>query len=163
MRLYVASSWRNAPYPEVVAAMIADGHDVYDFRNPPGGTGFSWQQVDATNAKTIEAYYCAIDTETAERGFASDEHYLNGCDALLLVLPCGRSAHLEAGFAIGQGKKVVILLHEDAFEPELMYLLAGRANIVHTLEEARSILRLADDELDIEVRPRSLVGEGFVG
>lgn len=139
MKIYVASSWRNAPYPEVVAALIADGHDVYDFRNPPGGTGFSWQQVEASNAKDIPSYFKAIDTDIPARGFASDEHHLNECDALLCVLPCGRSAHLEAGYAIGQGKQVVILLHEDKFEPELMYLLAGRANIVATLDEARAI------------------------
>jgi hypothetical protein len=38
--------------------------------------------------------------------------------------PCGRSAHLEAGWAIGQGKPTAILLHEDKFEPELMYRMA---------------------------------------
>lgn len=141
MRIYVASSWRNEPYPQVVDALRADGHEVYDFRNPPGGTGFSWQQVDASNARDIDSYFRALDTDIAERGFLSDEHHLSQCDALLLVLPCGRSAHLEAGFAIGRGKRTVILLHEDKFEPELMYLLAGRANIVRTLDEARAILQ----------------------
>jgi len=143
MRIYVASSWRNEPYPQVVDALRADGHDVYDFRNPPGGTGFSWQQVDASNARDIDSYFRALDTDIAARGFDSDRLHLDDCEGLLLVLPCGRSAHLEAGYAIGQGKTVVVLLHEDKFEPELMYLLAGRANIVSTLDEARAILSQA--------------------
>ena len=37
-------------------------------------------------------------------------------------MPCGRSAHLEFGYAMGQGKLSVILLSEA--EPELMYAMA---------------------------------------
>ncbi len=37
MHLYVASSWRNTYYPEVVAALREAGHEVYDFHNPPSG------------------------------------------------------------------------------------------------------------------------------
>lgn len=45
--IYVASSWRNQYYPEVVKRLKAEGHDVYDFRNPPhGGCGFHWTDVD---------------------------------------------------------------------------------------------------------------------
>ena len=35
MHIYVASSWRNTYYPEVVQALRDAGHEVYDFRNPP--------------------------------------------------------------------------------------------------------------------------------
>ena len=36
-KIYVASSWRNAFYPDVVKALREAGHEVYDFRNPPTG------------------------------------------------------------------------------------------------------------------------------
>ena len=40
-KIYVASSWRNPFYPDVVETLRKAGHDVYDFRNPPhGGSGF---------------------------------------------------------------------------------------------------------------------------
>ena len=46
MRIYVASSWKNEYYPEVVLRLRESGFDVYDFRNPPsGGNGFHWQDV----------------------------------------------------------------------------------------------------------------------
>ncbi len=46
-KIYVASSWRNKYYPEVVEALRAAGHEVYDFRNPPhGGAGFHWTDID---------------------------------------------------------------------------------------------------------------------
>lgn len=40
------------------------------------------------------------------------------------MLPCGRSAHIEAGWFVGCGKPLYILLSEDQFEPELTYLMA---------------------------------------
>ena len=33
MKVYVASSWNNEVYPEVVKALRRAGHDVYDFRH----------------------------------------------------------------------------------------------------------------------------------
>ena len=45
-KIYVASSWRNGVYPEVVAKLREAGHEVYDFRNPPSGDpGFKWSSV----------------------------------------------------------------------------------------------------------------------
>lgn len=40
-------------------------------------------------------------------------------DVCVLVLPCGRSAHLEAGWFAGKGKPVFVLT-QDGEEPELM-------------------------------------------
>ncbi|WP_180131916.1 hypothetical protein [Rhodoferax sp. BLA1] len=131
-RIYLASSWRNPTQPAVLEALRAAGHEVYDFRNPaPGQKGFAWrdcggiaaQDGPGTGAKTIPAYMEAIRSERAADGFAFDKAALDWCDTCVLALPCGRSAHLELGYACGQGKDTYVLLHEDKFEPELMYLL----------------------------------------
>lgn len=46
-KVYVASSWRNKHYPEVVKQLKSHGFDVYDFRNPPDGKGgFFWKDID---------------------------------------------------------------------------------------------------------------------
>lgn len=46
-KIYVASSWRNPYYPEVVSRLRQEGHEIYDFRNPPhGGNGFRWTEID---------------------------------------------------------------------------------------------------------------------
>ncbi len=45
--IYVASSWRNPYYENVVKRLKKEGFPVYDFRNPPhGGKGFHWTDVD---------------------------------------------------------------------------------------------------------------------
>jgi hypothetical protein len=38
-------------------------------------------------------------------------------------MPCGRSAHLEAGYFVGAGKPLYIVIY-DPCEPELMYKMA---------------------------------------
>lgn len=125
-RIYVASSWRNALQPSVVEALRAAGHEVYDFRNPaPGNHGFSWSEIDPEwKDWDPETFNRLLSSHpVAASGFASDKGGLEWCDTCILVLPCGRSAHLELGYAAGQGKDTFVLLHPDKFEPELMYLL----------------------------------------
>jgi hypothetical protein len=128
--IYVASSWRNPMQPAVIATLRAAGLDCYDFRNPEGGTGFSWKQVKTgsepgvpgkgSDWESVEDYLAMVHHPIADRGFAADFDAMQRADTFVLVLPCGKSAHLELGWAVGAGKRTAILL-EDPCEPELMY------------------------------------------
>ena len=123
-RIYVASSWRNKYFPEVVTRLRDEGHEVYDFRNPPhGGAGFHWTDIDPdapnwTYAQSAEGLHHPL----AERQFQADIDALTWADTCVLVLPCGRSAHTEAGWMAGAGKRVLAYIPE-MLEPELMYKL----------------------------------------
>lgn len=121
MKVYVASSWRNAKQPNVVTHLRARGHEVYDFRNPSDGdAGFHWSEIDpAWKTWTPEQFAHGLEHRVAKAGFNNDMRALEACDAVVLVMPCGRSAHLEAGYASGAGKRVIALLSDG--EPELMY------------------------------------------
>jgi len=139
-RIYVASSWRNEAQPGVVARLRADGHYVYDFRNPPhGDSGFSWRQIDPEWAAwSKEKYRTLLLTHpTASHGFVSDLRGMQWADTCVLVLPCGRSAHLEAGWFCGAGKRCIVMLADG--EPELMNLLA--TDICINLDEVVEALR----------------------
>lgn len=141
MKIYLASSWRNPHQADVLAQLRAAGHEVYDFKNPaPGNSGFSWRQCDEADPKTWtpDQYLKVLDHPVARRGFGFDMKALADCDACVLVLPCGRSAHLELGFATGAGKRTIVLLDKTIDEPELMYLMCDR--IVRTVEEAKRAL-----------------------
>lgn len=124
MKLYVASSWRNAQQPSVVAALRAAGHEVYDFRNPgPDKKGFAWSEIDPNwEAWTPERFRIALTHWRATEGFANDWNAMEWADAGVLVLPCVRSAHIEAGYFVGAKKPLIILLAPG--EPELMYKMA---------------------------------------
>lgn len=123
-KIYVASSWRNAYFPEVVRKLREYGHEVYDFRNPPHGKGgFRWSSVDE-NWENWSAgeYIKGLSHPLAEEGFASDLEAMEWADVCVLVLPCGRSAHAEAGWMQGSGRPVMVYIPEKQ-EPELMYKL----------------------------------------
>lgn len=138
MKLYVASSWRNPWQPAVVALLRRAGHDVYDFRHPPGGDhlGFSWSDVDPEwMTWGVEEYVAALEHPIAVAGFESDFAAMQWADAGVLVLPSGRSAHLEAGYFVGAGKPLYVLLDPAEFAAgspmqsphsriELMYRMA---------------------------------------
>lgn len=123
MKIYVASSWRNEQQPTVVAALRQVGHVVYDFREPvPGDNGFRWSEIDPDwKGWSAESYRRQLAHPIAQAGFEKDMAALRECEACVLVLPSGRSAHLEAGWACGAGKFTLVLLADG--EPELMNLM----------------------------------------
>lgn len=127
-KIYLASSWRNADQPRLLALLREAGHEVYDFRNPaPGNIGFAWSAIAREWLTwTLEQFAETLASHPiAAQGFALDKAALDWCDTCVLLLPCGRSAHLEAGYAAGQGKRTLFYLLPDRFEPELMYLLGN--------------------------------------
>ena len=126
MKIYVASSWRNIHQPTVVNELWAAGHEVYDFRNPSeGNKGFAWSDIDPCWQRwRPEVYRLALDHPLARKGFALDMDALRWCDGCVLVMPSGRSAALEAGWAAGAGKRTCIYVPEP-MEPELMVKMLG--------------------------------------
>lgn len=122
MKVYLASSWRNEMQPAVLAALRQHGHDVYDFRNPaPGNVGFSWSEIDPNWQKwTAADYREALKHPVAARGYGYDIAALEACEACVLLLPSGRSASWEFGYAMGAGKIGAVFMPVTC-EPELMY------------------------------------------
>lgn len=126
MYIYAASSWRNKFYDAIVSELETQTqHTYYNFKRDGG---FSWADIDPLwETWTEEKYIAALDSTPAKMGYSYDYNALNKADAGVLILPCGKSAHLEAGYLIGQGKPVYILLDTvNKNEPELMYKLSGK-------------------------------------
>lgn len=135
-RIYLASSWRNPFHARMRDDLRAWGHEVYDFkdRRPmysggPAPTAFSWDQLDpAFKDWTPTAYRDAlISSPRAASGYLGDFRGMEWADTCVMLLPCGRSAHIEAGYCKGRGKRLVVLYPNDSregFDPDLMYLLA---------------------------------------
>jgi hypothetical protein len=125
-RIYLASSWRNEEQPDTVAALRAAGHAVYDFRHPkPGDDGFRWSEVDPDWQRwTPTAFRDGLQHPVAVAGFANDYDAMRWADTGVLLLPSGRSAHLEAGYFVGAGKELFVLTGPAPVEPELMYKMA---------------------------------------
>jgi hypothetical protein len=138
-RIYVASSWRNQLQPRVVEALRSQGHRVYDFKQPDStpDRGFHWSDTGLAHSNPAEGdppviglasasdYLAALAHPAAMHGFQRDFNEMVAADTFVLVLPCGRSAHLELGWAVGAGKRTAILL-DDPCTPELMYKMVDQ-------------------------------------
>ena len=141
MKIYVASSWRNEFFPEIVSRLRSEGYDVYDFRNPGDGSdGFRWSDVSADWLEWEPQRYRheLMNNPLCQHQFGNDERAMESCDACVLLLPSGRSAHTEAGWFAGKGRKVIVHIPIKQ-EPELMYRLFDA--VTTTIDELLAALK----------------------
>lgn len=133
--IYLASSWRNIMQEKVLHALREAGHHVYDFKNPtgakghPGDNGFGWREVDPHWEHWTNAQFCmGLQHPAANRGFGNDLEALLCADTIVLLLPAGNDAHLEAGRGgIGTDKQLfVACLSNHTIKPGLMYKMADK-------------------------------------
>jgi hypothetical protein len=138
LKIYLATSWRNELHPVLVRVLRGAGHEVYDFREC---NDFRWP------SSTLRGYVHALENNPiVAAAYQRDKEALDWCDVVLLVMPCGRSAHLEAMYASGKGKHVIVLFDES--DPwELMYRLflagTGGAQFVTDIAGLREALKHA--------------------
>jgi hypothetical protein len=152
-RIYLAGSWKNAvPILALQKILTADGHEVDCFASTETGrTSFSWAELTkALGCKTIEeasaklAMMDAIDLlqfDRVKEAYLEDRRWLNWADTCIMVLPCGNSAHLEAGYAKGAGKDLIIFGEFRKGDRDVMYGFADAAFRENTLPEMLAALR----------------------
>lgn len=142
-KIYIASSWKNSSWLIHLAKIFRDeGHQVDLFCEPsPERTVFNWQAlISSLGGKnpadtTIKEI---IDVPRVVEAFDQDKKWIDWCDVGIMVLPCGRSAHLEAGVIKGAGKKLYILGDFAPGEFDLMYRFADgifEMGQIHQLKE----------------------------
>ena len=164
-KIYLASSWRNTYQPQVYFDLCVAGHEVYDFRNPaPGETGFSWSSIDPNWKNwTPKQLKEALQHPLAVKGHCFDQDGMNWCDACVLLLPAGNSAHLEAGWCAAKGKPTVVYAPEIK-DADLMYktfelvdaalgyptFCTEFSEVLDFLEHSVTLLSLAESDAKID-------------
>lgn len=123
--IYLVGSLRNENIPNLGNSLRSSGLDVFDdwFAAGPEADDY-WKSYETGRGN---GYVDALKGYAAQHVFAFDKFHLDRCDAALLVLPAGRSGHLELGYAVGSGKPGFILLDGDYVEEgrfDLMYNFA---------------------------------------
>ena len=123
-KIYLASSWQNKEYEQVLNILRLEGYETYDFKHPENKelSSFDWEKLD----KECDSWNCsdfrkALNHPETIKAFNKDFQAMQEADFCVLLLPCGRSAHSEAGWMKGNGKKVFILDLSENPKPELMY------------------------------------------
>lgn len=120
--IYLIGSLRNKKVPEIGKTLRENGFDVFDDWYGAGPEADDkWKEYEEARGRT---YAQALDGYAANHVFAFDKYHLNRCDATLLVLPAGRSGHLELGYSVGIGKRGFILTEPNHDRWDVMYRFA---------------------------------------
>lgn len=122
-KVYLIGSLRN-PNVSVVADKIRElGFDVFDDWMAAGPEADDyWKKYEIARGHNYEE---ALRGHAAKHVFSYDKGHLDASDLGVLLLPAGKSGHLELGYLIGQGKRGYIVLHEEAKLPVDWVWLTG--------------------------------------
>jgi hypothetical protein len=124
----MASSWKNQPRVQAVTEILRnEGYEVDAFCDPSGGRlVFNWNALSKEEHEHLNTK-SAMTHPVPIKAYREDRRWLDWADAVVLVLPAGNSAHLEAGYAAGRDKAVFVLAPWDGWhegEFDVMYGLA---------------------------------------
>lgn len=121
-RVYLIGSLRNPRVPELGRTMRRAGLDVFDDWHAAGPEADDhWQKYEQAKGNN---FVQALKGAAAQHVFAFDCENLDASDAAVLVLPAGKSGHLELGYMAGKGKKTYILIDSDPERFDVMYNFA---------------------------------------
>jgi nucleoside 2-deoxyribosyltransferase len=113
-KIYLIGSLRSPRVPEVAAKLREAGHEVFDdwFAAGPEADDY-WQKYEMAKGHN---YKEALEGYAANHVYHYDRSHLDRNEMAILLLPAGKSGHLELGYMIGQGKPGYILF--DGQMPE---------------------------------------------
>lgn len=121
--LYLIGSLRNKRVPELAIRLRKElGNDVEVFDDwyaaGPEADDF-WKEYEQERGRT---YQEALEGHAARNVFAFDKRNLDRATHVLLVLPAGKSGHMEVMYgAYGVGASAAILLDPDDVRWDVMY------------------------------------------
>jgi hypothetical protein len=106
--IYLIGSLRDPKIPKIAKKLRETGLEIFDDWYAAGyEADDKWRDYEIERGRT---YIEALEGLAANHVFTFDLKYLNESKAAILILPCGKSGHLEFGYIIGQGKPGYILL-----------------------------------------------------
>lgn len=122
MLVYLIGSLRNPRVPDVAAQLRAAGYQVFDdwFAAGPHADD-AWRDYEKARGHRLPE---ALNGEAAWHVFEFDKKWLEKADAVVLMLPAGKSGHMELGWALGKDKPGFILLDNDPERYDVMYRFA---------------------------------------
>ena len=120
--IYLIGSLRNPEIPKLGNRLRSIGWEAFDDWYGAGNEADDkWQQYEDLRGRS---YKEALHGYAARHVFAFDQFHLNRVDAACLVLPAGKSGHLELGYAAGLGKRTYILFDTIPERYDVMYNFA---------------------------------------
>ncbi len=135
--IYLIGSLRNPEIPALGVALREAGFDVFDDWFAGGKIADDeWQAYETSRGRT---YGEALRGYAADHVFHFDKYHLDRADSGVLVLPAGKSGHLELGYLAGQGKRTFILFDSVPERWDVMYKFA--TGVAFSVDELVRLLK----------------------
>lgn len=117
--IYIVGSLRNPAVQDVAEELRNLGWEVFDdwFAAGPEADDY-WQKYEERRGRTYEE---ALQGHANWNVFQFDHGHLMEADAALMIMPAGKSCHLELGFTIGAGKRGFVLFDREPERWDAMY------------------------------------------
>jgi hypothetical protein len=121
--VYLIGSLRNPEVPSVANKIRELGYDVFDdwYAAGPEADDY-WQAYERQRGRS---YAEALEGFAANHVFDYDHSHLKRCDLAVLLLPAGKSGHLEFGYFRGLSKPGIICIPEEPERYDVMYRFAS--------------------------------------
>lgn len=120
--IYLIGSLRSTSIAPIARVIRENGYEAFDDWFSAGPTADDeWQTYETERG---HSYAEALGGYAANHTFTYDLHHLNRADAGVLVLPAGKSAHLELGYIIGRDKPGFVLFDAVPERWDVMYKFA---------------------------------------
>lgn len=146
MRVYLIGSLRNPEVPNVATLLRAQDWEVFDdwYAAGPEADDY-WQKYEEARGRTYEQ---ALRGYAAQHVFNFDKLHLTRSDVVVLLMPAGKSGHLEFGWSTGKtGARGVICMPHQPERWDVMYAFADRVCVgVPALIRYLQKLERRDDE-----------------
>jgi nucleoside 2-deoxyribosyltransferase len=136
-KVYVIGSLRNPKIPEIANKIREAGFEVFDDWYAAGPEADDkWKEYEQGRGR---GYSDALSGAAATNVYEFDKRNLDSSDAVVLVLPAGRSGHLELGYCLGKGTPGFILLEDGVDRWDVMYKFANGVtdNLDHIIKHLK--------------------------
>lgn len=121
--IYLIGSMKNELVPKVANVIEKElGIEAFcDWHSPGPEADDYWKAFEKLRGRDFKQSFHG---PHAKHVFEFDKQHLDRCDGTLLVMPAGKSAHLELGYMVGRGKPGWILFDKEPERLDVMLRFA---------------------------------------
>jgi nucleoside 2-deoxyribosyltransferase len=120
--IYIIGSLRNPEVPKFANELQELGFEAFADWYAPGPEADDFLR-DYSKMRGRD-YKQTLQSAAAQHIFQFDKFHLDRCDAAVMLMPAGRSGHLELGYVRGTGKPGYILFDKPPERIDVMYQFA---------------------------------------
>jgi len=140
-QIYIIGSLRNEKIPHIAKELRKLGFKVFDdwFSPGPDADEF-WRKYEKVRGST---YKEALRNAAGKHVFEFDKEHIDESQIGVLIMPAGKSGHLELGYMIGQGKPCFVFFEEEPERWDVMHQFAfeNGGSICVTIDELKAELK----------------------